>query len=717
YLLVPFWDIGTTEIGSSGGPLFNKDGLVVGSLHGGLATCTSKSYDKFGWFAYSWEGGLTNSTQLKYWLDPIGEAPIQLEGREGRKCKLNIAPNNFSASICLQDTATYSFDLNQYFQENTQFDILQLPSSLGFEWGNNGARANETVELKLFTTDELESGRYFLPIQAVSEGETLTTFIELIVSNTSPLPVEPILPLNQQREISINPLFSWKSGNQDASFKIQLSEDSLFNTIFLEEENLDTTAFELNSDLPPGTVFYWRVQAFNLCGDAFWSTVRSFRTAEIVCSTITSENVPIEISTQGTPTITSAITISEPGQVNQVSVLNLQIDHTFVGDLAAALTSPSGTVVRLFDRPGVPASFAGCGGENLRLDFYDDATFTPNRIETFCGNLPAISGAHQALDPFSVFNNEPVQGDWILTITDNANQDGGNLISWSLDICASRSNGISLITPEVILENCIVNTLIFPLYIGEGFNADGVDLSINGLPEEAAINFTRNPAFPGDTVLISIANIQNVGKYLIEVSGNDNNGNIVIAPVQINQTDSPTAPIPLAPDNEEVISSLTPFFQWQADPLATTYSFELDDGDDFENPIVNTQLLEPSFFMQNPLRAGIYYWRISINNGCGTETSEIQSFIVSNTTSNNNLIPSGFKLYPNPAQNLINIELGKLTTDVFWKIYNTNGQEIKSGEIQKANRWTTEIQDLNSGIHFIQIVGKEINITYKIVKK
>lgn len=34
------WDLGTTEPGSSGSPLFNQDHRVIGQLHGGYASCT-----------------------------------------------------------------------------------------------------------------------------------------------------------------------------------------------------------------------------------------------------------------------------------------------------------------------------------------------------------------------------------------------------------------------------------------------------------------------------------------------------------------------------------------------------------------------------------------------------------------------------------------------------------------------------------------------------
>ncbi|PKA82385.1 putative secreted protein (Por secretion system target) [Ulvibacter sp. MAR_2010_11] len=69
------WEIGTTESGSSGSPLFNEDGKIIGQLYAGQSTCNGTSnngdYDIYGRFGVSWNAGTTPETRLKDWLDPI----------------------------------------------------------------------------------------------------------------------------------------------------------------------------------------------------------------------------------------------------------------------------------------------------------------------------------------------------------------------------------------------------------------------------------------------------------------------------------------------------------------------------------------------------------------------------------------------------------------------------------------------------------------------
>jgi hypothetical protein len=79
---VKSWDKGTTEGGSSGAPLLDQNGLIIGHLHGGHASCALKLPDWFGRFTKSWDGGGTSATQLKPWLDPLGTSPLTLSGMQ-----------------------------------------------------------------------------------------------------------------------------------------------------------------------------------------------------------------------------------------------------------------------------------------------------------------------------------------------------------------------------------------------------------------------------------------------------------------------------------------------------------------------------------------------------------------------------------------------------------------------------------------------------------
>lgn len=77
------WEFGTTEGGSSGSALFDPNHRIIGQLHGGQASCTNISWDKYGKIAYSWlnNGATEPNKRLKDWLDPNNSGAITLDGR------------------------------------------------------------------------------------------------------------------------------------------------------------------------------------------------------------------------------------------------------------------------------------------------------------------------------------------------------------------------------------------------------------------------------------------------------------------------------------------------------------------------------------------------------------------------------------------------------------------------------------------------------------
>jgi len=80
YWKVVDWDLGTTEGGSSGSPLFNPSGRIIGQLRGGQAACSNDLPDYYGAFYKSWDNGISASERLMDWLDPINSDPTNLNG-------------------------------------------------------------------------------------------------------------------------------------------------------------------------------------------------------------------------------------------------------------------------------------------------------------------------------------------------------------------------------------------------------------------------------------------------------------------------------------------------------------------------------------------------------------------------------------------------------------------------------------------------------------
>jgi len=110
------------------------------------------------------------------------------------------------------------------------------------------------------------------------------------------------------------------------------------------------------------------------------------------------------------PGVKSVIKISNKGKVKSMKV-NVDIEHTYIGDLQIGLTPPGQETLLLHDRSGASAN---------NIDKTYDAFNTPE---------------------LSLFNGIEMKGNWELSITDKAGADTGRLIKWSLEITSMPISG------------------------------------------------------------------------------------------------------------------------------------------------------------------------------------------------------------------------------------------------------------------------------------
>ena len=87
------WDVGTTEAGSSGAPLFDQDHRVIGILSGGDAHCGNSVNDYFLRFTNAWDDYSSSGEQLKFWLDPGNTGATYVNQRDPY---LAVEINNYS---------------------------------------------------------------------------------------------------------------------------------------------------------------------------------------------------------------------------------------------------------------------------------------------------------------------------------------------------------------------------------------------------------------------------------------------------------------------------------------------------------------------------------------------------------------------------------------------------------------------------------------------
>lgn len=139
-------------------------------------------------------------------------------------------------------------------------------------------------------------------------------------------------------------------------------------------------------------------------------------------------------------TIISDMVISDTGLVNGLTV-ELDIEHTWIGDLVIQLTGPDGaTTITLMDTSDSSNFVFGTSV------IFDDAALIPadNAGDGVDGNGDA-GGTYAPDGLLSTFIGGNLAGTWSLSISDNVGADSGNLRSWSLHVDAT-----SVPEPEIL---------------------------------------------------------------------------------------------------------------------------------------------------------------------------------------------------------------------------------------------------------------------------
>ena len=104
------------------------------------------------------------------------------------------------------------------------------------------------------------------------------------------------------------------------------------------------------------------------------------------------------------------------------------LQHTFLGDLEISLRSPSGSSVRLLQRP--LADFGDNAGNHLCQTLLEDTASAP--IQEAADQLEPYTGNYHPAEALQAFAGEPAAGLWQMQIVDHAPGDLGVLRAFSL---------------------------------------------------------------------------------------------------------------------------------------------------------------------------------------------------------------------------------------------------------------------------------------------
>ena len=507
------------------------------------------------------------------------------------------------------------------FEGDVTLSIANVPAGAMATFADNPIAPGGATTLTISNTNAVAAGAYTLDLEGTDGTNTTTNSLTLITYDGVPIPTTLSTPSLGAVDVSTLPVFEWDA-EAGVTYDIEIATDNNFTNTVITATNLTGGTFQ-SSILSTETMYFWRVKGKNLCGDGNFTGTYFFTTANIFCAPTASVDVPVAISDGGANTVTSTIEVTAPGSIEDLGVLDLVVEHTYISDLAISLTSPAGTTVVLYN-----GQTMNCGEDDLALNFDDEATTPYATLQSLCnGTSPAAGGTFQPAEALAAFNGEMAQGTWTLTINDGFGFDGGALIGWNLDICSIIADDFSFLASPSTLQSCLMDAVTFDITIGGAFDdANGVTLSPNNLPMGATASFSENPANPGSVVTVTLENVTQTGGFSIEIIGNDGINPAASANLIWNIFGPPAATTAVNPTDNAMDEPLTIVMEWDAIPGASMYNYVIATDPDFNNVITSFSAINNSFLQNNLAYGTTYYWTVTAVGDCGETTSEVFEF-------------------------------------------------------------------------------------------
>ncbi len=334
----------------------------------------------------------------------------------------------------------------------------------------------------------------------------------------------------------------------------------------------------------------------------------------------------------------------------------------------------------LVTSPNVTTTWTAGSSETVTWDVAntDSAPVTCANVDI----LLSLDGGYTY--PVTVLSNSPNDGEQTISVPNNpttlarikvACSDNVffDISDFNFKIVGASIPDFTLSADPIIQAICLPQDATYNLALGQILDfSDAVALNVANVPDGATAQFGSSSLTPPDSTTLTLSNIS-AGDYALDVVGTA--GSLVhTTTLQLQATAATVETLLQAPVNGANGFGPRPTFTWmpaQAGAIAS-YTFELATDPAFTNVIISESgLQKTSFTPAADLDLGLaYYWRVSAENGCGTQTSETFSFataLLSCTTYDaplDGLLDNPTIMFPIPSITTLNVPDAATILDV-----------------------------------------------------
>ncbi|MGB3467815.1 MAG: reprolysin-like metallopeptidase, partial [Cyclobacteriaceae bacterium] len=267
---------------------------------------------------------------------------------------------------CAPDDIQFQVFVDRFggFDETVNLTIEGLDEVFETDITDDALEGQESAVITVSNTASATQSINMLNVTANStSGIVASEEVELTIISGNTGKVDLIAPEDDVKNIDQLPTLVWEDSPIADSYFLEVATDADFTNIIITENSLLQPSFTPEFILATNTQYFWRVAINNECGRGDFE-VAEFTVANLESTVESLSNLGVIIDENGTPTVTSTITIEDDFVIEDLNLIDLDISHTWIEDLTVTLISPAGTRVVLFS--GI------CGSLQHVLTNFDD---------------------------------------------------------------------------------------------------------------------------------------------------------------------------------------------------------------------------------------------------------------------------------------------------------------------------------------------------------
>jgi len=589
------------------------------------------------------------------------------------------APEAVSLLLPVNNATVTPVDISFAWSPNSNASFYRIQISKSPDFSTNVTTTDNIKNLSTIRNQLDPSSTYYWRVRATNtSGNGPYSAIGMFKTGSlSQIPERPLLisPKSNSLGITISPHLFWSEVPNTKNYRLQVSTQSTFSTILIDQSNLTTTSLQL-SKLNENTLYYWRVRASNDFGNSSYSISGSFTTVSF--DTIPAVTI-LKRPAHNTTVNPVGIRLEwEPNPTAEFYLLQVSTSSDF-SNTSNYIINKSGLTDTFFIIENLDSNkiyFWRVRAYNRKTYDYHSSTFTL-KTSAFTQTPSKIKLLSQA-DDANIFSTsikftweEPIAKSYRLQVSTSEN----------FSSFVSNISGITATSSTV--SNLTRNTQYFWRIIPSneaGIGTTSETRKVRSASSSSTISGPKltSPAdkssIPSNNILFKWENQPNSAFYRIQISTNLSFSNLTLNVTNIPGTSflvpklnnnttyywrvrGATSSVTGAysqvysfktgtesitnlnlvlenPKNNAVGQSSPLTLSWQANAMAESYTLEVAESNSFISSIISQSgLISSSFSLQNLEPNTNYYWRVTPTiNGSKANPSETWIFTTEGTS-------------------------------------------------------------------------------------